>query len=531
MSFSPSSRGRRLLVWLALALLALAGAAWWWTAGRPVGLPDAPTARIACVSYAPFREPGETPLDPHAFISPGRIDADLRALSERFDCVRTYSQGQGLSAVPGIAARYHMQVLMGIWLGRDVKANAEQVALGIATARRYPQVLRGVIVGNEVLLRGELPSAQIAGYLAEVRAALPAAIPVSYADVWEYWLRHPELAGAVDFVTIHILPYWEDQPVPPERAVQHVEDVYARVRQAFPGKRVMIGETGWPSEGRSRRGASASLVNEARYLREFLRYAASVDMPYNVIEAFDQPWKRAQEGTAGGYWGIFDAQARPKFAMRGPVTEEPRWWAGWLAGVAGAWLFALVGAWRRRWTGWRGWLALKLGGFASGCALAWQFRQMLFACRDAWEWTESLIACALALLSALWLARWIAARMARIVPPSLPHWLRPAWLFALAFYELLLVFDGRYRDFPLGLFLLPCAGFALIGWLSDRREVAMPMLEERFLAAWLPLLAAIVLVQEGGLTPAAWLWLGLNLLLALPVLFDWRSARLQSQQT
>ena len=200
MSFSPSSRGRRLLVWLALALLALAGAAWWWMAGRPVDLPDAPTARIACVSYAPFREPGETPLDPHAFISPGRIDADLRALSERFDCVRTYSQGQGLSAVPGIAARYHMQVLMGIWLGRDVKANAEQVALGIATARRYPQVLRGVIVGNEVLLRGELPSAQIAGYLAEVRAALPAAIPVSYADVWEYWLCHPELAGAVDFV-------------------------------------------------------------------------------------------------------------------------------------------------------------------------------------------------------------------------------------------------------------------------------------------------------------------------------------------
>ena len=156
---------------------------------------------------------------------------------------------------------------------------------------------------------------------------------------------------------------------------------------------------------------------------------------------------------------------------------------------------------------------------------------MLFACRDAWEWTESLIACALALLSALWLARWIAARMARIVPPSLPHWLRPAWLFALAFYELLLVFDGRYRDFPLGLFLLPCVGYALFGWLGDPHAPAMPWLEERFLASWLPLLAAAVLVQEAGLTAVAWLWLGMNLLLGVPVLVDWyRARRLQPQQ-
>ncbi len=529
MSSAPSPAFRRTgLAWLILVTLALIGAYWWWVIGRPVALPDAPSARIACVSYAPFRNAGETPLDAQAFISPERIDEDLRALSQRFDCVRTYSQGQGLSAVPQIAERYGMKVLLGIWLGGDKKANAQQIELGIDAARKYPQVLRGVIVGNEVLLRGDLSAAQLAGYLHEVRTAV--SVPVTYADVWEFWLRHPELAGSVDYLTIHILPYWEDQPVSPERAVQHVATVYAKVQQAFPGRRVMIGETGWPSAGRPRQAASASVVNEARYLREFLLYAATVQMPYNVIEAFDQPWKRAQEGTAGGYWGIFDAQARPKFAMQGPVTEEPRWWAGWLAGVAGAALFALVGAWRRRWTGWRGWLALKLGGFASGCALAWQFRQMLFACRDPWEWTESLMACALALLSALWLARWIAARMAGVASRSLPHWLRPAWLFALAFYELLLVFDGRYRDFPLGLFLLPCAGFALIGWLSDRREVAMPMLEERFLAAWLPLLAAIVLVQEGGLTPAAWLWLGLNLLLALSVLFDWRSARLQSQQ-
>jgi len=517
MSSAPAPVAYRIgLAWLALLTLALSGVYWWWAIGRPVTLPDAPSARIACVSYAPFRKDGESPLDPNAFISPQRIDEDLHALSQRFDCVRTYSQGQGLSAVPRIAQRYGMKVLLGIWLGYDRKANEQQVKLGIATARAYPQVLRGVIVGNEVLLRGDLSSKQLAGYLQQVRSAV--SVPVTYADVWEFWLRHRDLASSVDFITIHILPYWEDQPVPPERAVEHVAKVYREVQQAFPGRQVMIGETGWPSAGRPRHAASASVVNEARYLREFLRYAATVHMPYNVIEAFDQPWKRAQEGTAGGYWGIFDSHARPKFAMQGPVIEEPHWWAGWLAAAGGGVLFVLLGAWRRRWHGWRDGAALALAGIASGSALAWQFRQMFYACRDLGEWAVSVLACIVALGTAWRLARWTAARLCGVSRPlapnlSRPNWLRLGWLFGLAFYGLLLVFDGRYRDFPLGLFLLPCVGYALVGWLSDRCAVAMPLLEERFLAACLPLLALIVLAQEAGLTPVAWLWLGINLLL------------------
>lgn len=530
-SVATANRYRAGVAWLLLWVMALCGGFWWWSSGRPVAMPDAPSARIACVSYAPFRKVGETPLDPHAYVSEQRIESDLRALSQRFDCVRTYSQGQGLSAVPRIAQRYGMKVLLGIWLGGDGAANAQQVKLGIATARAYPQELRGVIVGNEVLLRGELTSAQLAVYLQQVRAAVD--VPVSYADVWEFWLAHPELASSVDYLTIHILPYWEDTPVSPERAVQHVASVYARVKKAFPGREVMIGETGWPSAGRPRQAASASVVNEARYLRGFLHYAATVHMPYNVIEAFDQPWKRAQEGTAGGYWGIFNAQAQPKFPMQGPVIEIKRWWLGLLAGLAGAALFVGVSGSVRNKGHWRGWLALALAGMGSGCALAWQLRQIDFASRGVWEWTVSLLACAWALATALWLARWLATRLGGAPAGQIPAGLwRLGWLFALTFYALLLVFDGRYRDFPLGLFMLPCLGYALVGWLADRGEVVMPMLEERFLAGWLPLLAAIVVIQEAGLTAAAWLWLGLSLALALPVWIDWRRMRrrLRAQQ-
>jgi len=528
---SPSSRVAP-LAWLILVVATLSGAAWWWQIGRPVALPDAPTARIACVSYAPFRKPGETPLDPHAFVSPERIDADLKALSERFDCVRTYSQGFGLNAVPAIAQKYGMKVLMGIWLGRDLALNDREVTMGIATAKAYPQVIRGVIVGNEVLLRGEQSPEAIAAYITRVRTALQDVhVPVTYADVWEFWLRYPQMANVVDYITIHILPYWEDEPVPPQDALKHVADVYAQMKAHFSGRAVMIGETGWPSQGRPRREASASLVNEARYLREFLLYAGSVDMPYNVIEAFDQPWKREQEGTVGGYWGIFDVNAKPKFSMQGPVVEEPNWIAGWVAGVAGAVLFLLAGIWRRGLANTRSRIALILAGFATATSIAWQGRRMLFDCRNQLEWLFSGLLCALALLSAIYLARRIAARLAGAAIQLPDRRVRFLWMFGLAFYDLLLVFDGRYRDFPLGLFWPPAVGFMIAALMESAGNCVVPIIEERFMACLLPLLAAVVVAQEIGLNPSTWLWLAVNFATAGAVMIEWRRAtRLQTHQ-
>lgn len=529
---SPSSRVAP-LAWLILVVAVVAGAVWWWQIGRPVALPDAPSARIACVSYAPFRKPGETPLDPQAFVSPERIDADLRALSERFDCVRTYSQGFGLNAVPEIAQKYGMKVLMGIWLGRDLKLNEREVTMGIATAKAHPDVIRGVIVGNEVLLRGEQSPQALTAYITRVRDALhDTHVPVTYADVWEFWLRYPQMADSVDYLTIHILPYWEDEPVPPQDAIRHVADVYAQMKARFAGREVMIGETGWPSEGRPRRQASASLVNEARYLREFLVYAGSVDMPYNVIEAFDQPWKRDQEGTVGGYWGIFDVDARPKFGMQGPVVEEPNWIVGWYAGAAGAALFLLAGLWRRELGNARSRIALVLAGFAAAMSIAWQGRRMIYDCRNAMEWVFTGLLCVLSLLTAIYLARRIAARLAGTAPIQLPdrRW-RFGWMFGLAFYGLLLVFDGRYRDFPLGLFWPPAVGFFIAALMESAGHCVVPSIEERFMACLLPLLAAVVVAQEIGLNPTTWLWLAVNLASAGAVMIEWRRAgRLQTHQ-
>ena len=84
---------------------------------------------------------------------------------------------------------------------------------------------------------------------------------------------------------------------------------------AFPGKEVLIGEVGWPSAGRMREGALPSPVKQARVILDDLALSKRENFNVNIIEAFDQPWKRALEGTVGGHWGLFEAATRaPKFS-------------------------------------------------------------------------------------------------------------------------------------------------------------------------------------------------------------------------
>ena len=203
-------------------------------------------------------------------------------------------------------------MMLGLWLSSLPDLSRKQVEVAVALANRYPDVIQAVVVGNEVLLRGEMSAPALAETIRQVKARVP--MPVTYADVWEFWLRNRDLAAAVDFITIHILPYWEDFPVPARDAARHVDAIRKQVAAAFPDKEIFLGEFGWPSAGRMREGALPSRVNQARTLHEVLAQARRDNYRVNVIEAYDQPWKRQLEGTVGGHWGLFDAyQRRAKF--------------------------------------------------------------------------------------------------------------------------------------------------------------------------------------------------------------------------
>ena len=195
-----------------------------------------------------------------------------------------------------------------------------------------------------MLLRGQMTMTDLMATIREVKAQVPE--PVTYADVWEFWLRYRDVADAVDFVTIHILPYWEDFPLPASIAAAHVAAIREKVALAIPNKQVVIGEVGWPSAGRMREGARPSPSNQAKVILQTLATAQLQNFQVNVIEAFDQPWKRRLEGSVGGAWGIFDrATGAPKFSLAGGgLSDHPQWRIQALAGVLLA-AFVFGAAW------------------------------------------------------------------------------------------------------------------------------------------------------------------------------------------
>src|SRR5882757_494738 len=298
---------------------------WWWL-GSTVPMPPSPLdpgEKLYCVSYAPFRG-SQTPLDLSTRIDARQIDEDLTQLAKSTDCIRIYSVDAGLDQIPEIAQRHGLKVLLGLWVSSFPDRTQYQIATGVALANRFPDTVRAIIVGNEALLRGDVSAAKLREYITSVKSQVKA--PVTYADVWEFWQRHRELASAVDFVTVHILPYWEDDPISADKAADHVGSIRKLVAKDFPGKEIMIGEFGWPSAGRMRESALPSPATQARVLADVLRRGKEDGFRVNLIEAFDQPWKRFLEGTVGGHWGLYDdASRRQKFVWGAPVSNHRNW--------------------------------------------------------------------------------------------------------------------------------------------------------------------------------------------------------------
>ena len=264
--------------------------------------------------------------------------------------------------------------MQGLWLSSSLIKSQYQIETAVALANKYPGTIRSVVVGNEVLLRGDMTATDLANTVRAVKARVH--VPVTYADVWEFWLRNTDVANAVDFITIHILPYWEDFPIAASDSVAHVEAIRRQVVAAFPGKEILIGEVGWPSAGRMRDGALPSPANQARVIQDVLALSKREKFNVNIIEAFDQPWKRALEGTVGGHWGLFDAATRaPKFAGAQAVSNHPLWlWQG-----AGGILFAVIvfGAAmivRTKDTPLTFWLAVSADAFVGGALVAGRLR-------------------------------------------------------------------------------------------------------------------------------------------------------------
>jgi exo-beta-1,3-glucanase (GH17 family) len=475
-------------------------------------LPPSPLAagqKLYCVSYTPFRG-GQSPLMEGTRAEPWQIEEDLALLSKYTGCVRTYSVTDGLDNVLASARRHGLKVLEGIWISNNAEKTRRQIATGIALAKQYPDVITGVIVGNEVLLRGEMSAPDLIANIREVKAQL--SMPVTYADVWEYWLRYPEVQNAVDFVTIHILPYWEDFPIPASIAAAHVGDIRRKVADTMSGKEIVIGEFGWPSAGRMRESARPSRANQARAVAETLALAQRENFRVNIIEAFDQPWKRALEGTVGGYWGIFDrATGAPKFSFSGSVSDHPHWPLQALAGIlltaltfGGALIFG-----RKKGRAISLWPRIAALSFLPAVLFGWTIETVPMESFSFGSWLRSLAFAATAAAAPIVCAVACAAgrappRFAALLGRSGERrdgvdWALGGTLVALMLVSveaaLGLVFDPRYRDIPFAPLTAAAVPF-LVLLASTPRPTGSRAIAETVAAAVLASSAVYIVFNE-----------------------------------
>jgi len=534
----------KVLAGLSTALIALAAAAalnfaFWWVQGRPQDIPDAKTPRIKSASFSPYRA-GQSPFGQP--FTQKQLEEDMAVAAQHFTRIRTYSNGGQFAPVPELAQKYGLKVILGAWIGANLKDNEEEIAGAIKAANEYPETVDRVVVGNEVLLRSEVTPELLINYIERVKAAIKQ--PVTYADVWEYWMLYPKVAQAVDSITIHVLPYWENTPTPLDRTIDHMLEAHAKISKTYPGKPVLIGEIGWPSAGRVREGAVPGRVAQAKFVRQVMNTAEERGIDFNIFELFDEPWKTNQEGTVGGNWGLIDVDRHMKFPLTGPVSEKPYWLMAFLASTG---------------------LAALLAGLALSLRPPCGFGKTALVCLSA-QFLSTLLAASAeqslrlafgpigiasgvlmtgggALLCFLVFSELADLASGHGAPPG-PQPLTPViarleslrsrrvnlanraelvglldLLFGLAALSLAfgLLVDPRYRDFRVAQFLpvALCLTLRLFATKNPPRPVGSPREEWLFVGGFVVGAVAIPL-NEGLVNPAALAWGGTLLLLAVP---------------
>ncbi len=255
-----------------------------------------------------------------SFPSDDQIDGDLKVLRPYTDRIRTYSTLEN-PQVYRLAQKERLKVMAGAQIDTRLENNEKEMDALIALSHRYPDTIDRVIIGNEVLFRNDLPVDRMITYLDRARAHIKQ--PVSIAEPDYIWLKYPELADHVDFITIHLFPFWNG--VDRKDSIGAALGAYNAIKQRFPNKLVIVGEIGWPSNGDRRERAYPSISNEAIFIRDWLNVAKADHIPYYLMEAFDQPWKEQLSGRTEAYWGMFSADRQLKFPFIGPVTEDTGW--------------------------------------------------------------------------------------------------------------------------------------------------------------------------------------------------------------
>ncbi|TXH60308.1 MAG: glycosyl hydrolase [Burkholderiaceae bacterium] len=255
--------------------------------------------------FSPYLE-GQSP---GSQVSAAQIRERLQIIQPHTRWIRTFSCTDGHEQTPRIAHEMGLKTLVGAWIGTDAKINEAEIQGVIEVARAGHADI--VAVGNEVLLREDMDEDALLECIERVKAALPG-VPVGYVDAYYLFELHPRITAACDVVLTNCYPFWEG--CPREGALAYMQNMVRRTRAAAPGKRIVISETGWPDQGSAFHGSVPSTEGAMAYFIDTIRWAEADGLEVFYFAAFDEAWKVGAEGDVGAYWGLWDKDAKPKFA-------------------------------------------------------------------------------------------------------------------------------------------------------------------------------------------------------------------------
>jgi len=285
------------------------------TSDKTVTLYFTPPYQAYGFSYSPYTQSGQNP-NYGTVISETQIRNHLSMIQPYTQWIRTYGTTNGLEHVGKIAHEMNLQVAAQAWLSKDEVSNQQQITNLINIGKNNEADL--LIVGSEVLLRGDLTETQLINYINTVKTAVPG-IQVTTADTYGELLAHPNVMAVCDVIMVHYYPFWEGVGL--DDAVYKINLWHQQVLSAAGSKSVIVGETGWPSAGNTIGSAVPSVENAQAYFINFVSWARVTNTPYMYFEVFDEPWKTS-EGAVGPHWGVWQSDGTLKAGMERVFNGE-----------------------------------------------------------------------------------------------------------------------------------------------------------------------------------------------------------------
>ncbi|MCE2732844.1 MAG: glycosyl hydrolase family 17 protein [Cyclobacteriaceae bacterium] len=254
--------------------------------------------------FSPYEE-GQNPGD---MLSEKQIRRRMEIIRPYIKWIRSFSCTEGNELIPKIAKEYGIKTMVGAWLGKDNKVNQQEVKNLIELAKEgYVDI---AAVGNEVLYRKDLTEDELLRFIDKAKKEINH-IPVGYVDAYYEFDIKPRITDACDVILANCYPYWEGCHC--DYSLLYIKDMFARATRAAKGKKVIISETGWPSQGTNLHAAMPSYENFMKYFINIQTWSKQENIEIHYFSSFDESWKVGAEGDVGAYWGIWDKDETIKF--------------------------------------------------------------------------------------------------------------------------------------------------------------------------------------------------------------------------